>query len=30
METYLAANRWYFEKENITCTALESKDDMSE
>ncbi len=30
MEACLAANRWYFEKENVKCTALESEGDASE
>ncbi len=29
METCLAANGRYFEKENVKCTALESEDDMN-
>ncbi len=30
METRLAANGWYFEKENVKCTVSESVDDVSE
>ncbi len=30
MEACLSANRWYFDKENINCMALESEDDVSE
>ncbi len=30
MEACLAANRQYFEKENVKQTALESEDDVSE
>ncbi len=30
METCFAANRQYFEKENVRCTASECEDDMSE
>ncbi len=30
MEACLAANGWYFEKENVKCTASESEDDVSE
>ncbi len=29
MEVYLATNGWYFEKENVKCTALESEIDVS-
>ncbi len=30
MEACLAANRWYIEKENVKCMALESEDNVSE
>ncbi len=30
MEACLAVNGWYFEKENVAYTAVESEDDASE
>ncbi len=30
MEAYLAANKWYFEKEKVKCVVSESEDDVSE